>query len=132
MYEFTCINKIRNSSNIIEKYMLVNLHSGEEIVVDHDILKAKLSNRSVLVNNLKLSSDGRIIDNVEHIDASPAVNKMAFKYTTDGLLNTIYRAKNSMEQSRNEYIMRKSRSSRVGNAILLALKIGASYSAAQA
>ncbi len=60
--KFKCINKIRDKHNNITMYTIVNCRTGESINVSPDELKRGMSINMVVVENLKLTSDGRLID----------------------------------------------------------------------
>ena len=83
----------------------------------------------VIVVNLKVSADNRIIDNIMKADISVKTGIGTVNFKIEDLLNTVYKARNAYEQARNNYIIKKSQSKRVGNAIQLALQMGASYAA---
>lgn len=61
---YRCIDKIRNKRGIIQLYHLVDI-SGQkkELVLTGKELKCLMEMCKLQVDNLKLSSDGRIIDN---------------------------------------------------------------------
>ena len=130
MTRYTCLNKIRNYSGTIKQYIILDNMTGESLSVDPNTIRKGLKSGKLDINNLKLSIDGRIIDNNVPCNISGAINRMAFNHTTEDILNRVYNPKNQEEQSENNYILKKSRSNRCGNAILLALKIGATYSVA--
>lgn len=55
-----CTARVRNSSNVITHYHLID-DSGNKVIVTSEYLKDALRNKSVSVSNLKLTSDGRIV-----------------------------------------------------------------------
>lgn len=55
-----CTARVRNSSNVITHYHLID-DSGNKVIVTSDYLKDALRNKSVSISNLKLTSDGRIV-----------------------------------------------------------------------
>lgn len=55
-----CTARVRNNSNVITHYHLID-DSGNKVIVTSDYLKDALRNKSVDVSNLKLTSDGRIV-----------------------------------------------------------------------
>ena len=55
-----CTARVRNSSNVITHYHLID-DSGNKVIVTSEYLKDALKNKSVSVSNLKLTSDGRIV-----------------------------------------------------------------------
>lgn len=60
---FTCINKCYDKNKVILGYQLQNKETGEVIEVDPKVLKQNIYNKKVVVDNLKLTSDYRLIDN---------------------------------------------------------------------
>lgn len=60
--KFKCIDKIRDKHNNIVMYTIINCRTGESINVSPDELKRGMSINMVIVENLKLTSDGRLID----------------------------------------------------------------------
>jgi hypothetical protein len=60
----TCINKIRDKSGNIKAYLLQD-NQGQSIQLASDELKRAIFYRQLHVVNLKLSSDGKLIDNKE-------------------------------------------------------------------
>ena len=55
-----CTARVRNNSNVITHYHLID-DSGNKVIVTSDYLKDALRNKSVSISNLKLTSDGRIV-----------------------------------------------------------------------
>lgn len=55
-----CTARVRNNSNVITHYHLID-DSGNKVIVTSEYLKGALRNKSVDVSNLKLTSDGRIV-----------------------------------------------------------------------
>ena len=55
-----CTARVRNNSNVITHYHLID-DSGNKVIVTSEYLKDALRNKSVSVSNLKLTSDGRIV-----------------------------------------------------------------------
>ena len=55
-----CTARVRNNSNVITHYHLID-DSGNKVIVTSDYLKDALINKSVSISNLKLTSDGRIV-----------------------------------------------------------------------
>lgn len=55
-----CTARVRNNSNVITHYHLID-DSGNKVIVTSEYLKGALRNKSVNVSNLKLTSDGRIV-----------------------------------------------------------------------
>lgn len=55
-----CTARVRNSSNVITHYHLID-DSGNKVIVTSEYLKDALRNKSVSISNLKLTSDGRIV-----------------------------------------------------------------------
>lgn len=64
MNEFTCIEKIRDKHLNVTDYILVDKENNK-IKVDRLGMKAMLSFKCGMVSNLKLTSDGRIINKTE-------------------------------------------------------------------
>ena len=64
MNEYTCIEKIRDSHLNVTEYVLVD-KCNNRIKVDRLGMKAMLSFKGGIVSNLKLTSDGRIINKTE-------------------------------------------------------------------
>lgn len=61
---YRCIDKIRNQRGIIQLYHLVDINGKKkELVLTGKELKCLMEMCKLQVDNLKLSSDGRIIDN---------------------------------------------------------------------
>lgn len=61
--KLTCVNKVRNNNNVIQAYQLREVGSGALHELTTDELKNGIRNKRYIVNNLKLTSDGRLIDN---------------------------------------------------------------------
>lgn len=59
-----CLDKLREPSGKIIGYRLRDMN-GQEIVLQHAEVKKRLLNKSLIITNLQLSSDGRIIDKEE-------------------------------------------------------------------
>ena len=74
MQSYTCINKIRDGSNNIRQYVLRDLSTGQTHTVDKDIVKAKLSNKEVAINNLKIDKQGRLVDSADSTPQTHTVN----------------------------------------------------------
>ena len=55
-----CTARVRNNSNVITHYHLID-DSGNKVIVTSEYLKGALKHKSVDVINLKLTSDGRIV-----------------------------------------------------------------------
>lgn len=55
-----CTARVRNNSNVITHYHLID-GSGNKVIVTSEYLKDALRNKSVSISNLKLTSDGRIV-----------------------------------------------------------------------
>jgi hypothetical protein len=55
-----CTARVRNNSNVITHYHLID-DSGNKVIVTSEYLKDALRNKSVSISNLKLTSDGRIV-----------------------------------------------------------------------
>ena len=55
-----CTARVRNNSNVITHYHLID-DSGNKVIVTSEYLKDALMNKSVSISNLKLTSDGRIV-----------------------------------------------------------------------
>lgn len=55
-----CTARVRNNSNVITHYHLID-DSGNKVIVTSEYLKGALMNKSVNVSNLRLTSDGRIV-----------------------------------------------------------------------
>ena len=60
MVNYTCTGKVRDRNNVITHYKLSG--NGREIVVNKDTLKAKILANEVKVNNLKMDTQGRLLD----------------------------------------------------------------------
>lgn len=60
MANYTCTGKVRDRNNVITHYKLSG--NGREIVVNKDTLKAKILANEVKVNNLKMDTQGRLLD----------------------------------------------------------------------
>lgn len=61
MIKVTCIQKVRNPQGKIVSYLMEDEYHNQKIVEPLD-LKATIINGAVQVTNLKLTSDGRLID----------------------------------------------------------------------
>lgn len=57
-----CIEKVRDKNNKITGYKLENLHSEETYLWSPEILRKAIQDNKVNIINLKLSSNGRLID----------------------------------------------------------------------
>ncbi len=62
MRTYTCINKIRDNNNIIKQYVLKDIQTHTEFTVGKDELKAKISTNQVSITNLRIDSNGRLVD----------------------------------------------------------------------
>lgn len=61
MIKVTCIQKVRDPQGKIISYVLEDCHGNQKVVEPLD-LKASIINSDIAVSNLKLTSDGRLID----------------------------------------------------------------------
>ena len=61
MITCNCIRKFRNRNNVIYGYRLVDTQGNTQDVVPEQ-LKNAIKNKQVYVNNLQLTSDGRLVD----------------------------------------------------------------------
>ena len=60
---YTCIDKIRNKKGVIQLYHLVNVDNTRDyIVLPSNKLKNLMLLDGIHINNLKLTSDNRIVD----------------------------------------------------------------------
>lgn len=60
---YTCIDKIRNKKGVIQLYHLVNVdNTRDSIVLPSNKLKNLMLLDGIHINNLKLTSDNRIVD----------------------------------------------------------------------
>lgn len=60
---YTCVNKIKNNRNITQLYHLIDINNPKnEIVISHEELKGLMLMKSIHINNLKLTSDYKIIN----------------------------------------------------------------------
>lgn len=57
-----CVQKIRDKNNKIVQYIITNKYNKEFIKVTPEQLKYAIYNRQCVCTNLKLTSDGRLID----------------------------------------------------------------------
>lgn len=62
MQTLTCINKIRDNSKVIKKYVLRDVSSGQIYHMDRDTIKGKISNHEWSITNLRIDEQGRLID----------------------------------------------------------------------
>lgn len=65
MKYYTCINKLRDKNGKITAYRLIPAAASSDInvkIVAPDLLKQKMLTHEVVVLNLKLTSDNRLID----------------------------------------------------------------------
>ena len=122
---YKCERKIRDKNNNIIGYILIKSNGAREHVKP-EALKQAMLNDSVRVVNLKLTSDGKLIDKNdrgekrkenEDINSNEGNN-------LQNLLNSGYTPKNKTEAAQNNYIMKKSTSKRVGKAMTKALILG--------
>lgn len=84
MKSFKCIDKIRNSNGKIINYRL-SCVNGEVISMQPSVLKDRIRSGSINVINLKLTSDGRIID-AKNTDSKKQSNNKASLNKTSELL----------------------------------------------
>lgn len=128
---YDCISKIRNKHGIIVGYKLRSLKDGAETIVKAEQLKDSMHRQSVEISNLKLTTDGRIIDKkivpdefakefdgknktFETVNVRANSNeKIANAYTTSG-----------SNPSQVNYAVNKINSKRVGKMVARALMLG--------
>ena len=61
MIAVKCTNKLRDNNNIIVGYEIVSV-TGEKRVVSKDALKTAIANGQILVTNLRLAKDGKLVN----------------------------------------------------------------------
>lgn len=123
---YTCKNKFYDKNNVIRCYQLQNLTTGQIIEVEPMLLKEHIYAKKVNVNNLKLTSDFRLIDknlseqsnqnnqNIESVQISRNINQVLNSYQSD----------DKVKQKKLSYVMEKLNSKRVGKVMSRALLMG--------
>ena len=91
--QFRCIEKVRDNNGRIVKYCLQALQ-GPTQYVTADFLKRKLASGGVIITNLKLTSDNRIIDCEENIKPTQTNLESNMRAKYPSLPNTVMTAAN--------------------------------------
>lgn len=94
MKSFKCVDKIRNSNGKIIGYRL-SCVNGEIISIQSSVLKDKIRSGSMDVINLKLTSDGRLID-TKNTDSKEQSNNKTRSNKIDELLDFANRLVNRL------------------------------------
>lgn len=70
-----CISKIRDEKGIIKAYILKN-SNGETATIEHDELKRRMQTHRIIVANLQISKDNRIVDKAIEEDKGLSKSKL--------------------------------------------------------
>lgn len=94
----TCIDKIRKSNGQIFGYTLQAI-DGTIANIEHDELKSKMKSHQIIVDNLQIAADGRLMDKAPLIETvEDAVSCINYVYNTNK--NSVYNI-NSVQQKSN-------------------------------
>ena len=74
----TCINKNYHGSSI-DQYLLGNLCTHRQIILDSKVVKYLIAQDLIVVDNLKLTSDGRLIEKTVEKELIPDKGKVKYK-----------------------------------------------------
>ena len=78
-----CISKIRDKKGIIKAYMLKN-SIGETATIEHDELKRRMQAHRIVVENLQISTDNRIVDKA--IEKEKVISKSKLQVTVEKMV----------------------------------------------
>jgi hypothetical protein len=71
----TCVQKVRNNQGVIISYIMQDTETGATQPIEAANLKYAIFNNKVAVNNLKLTSDGRLIDSTNGVGSSDIIGR---------------------------------------------------------
>lgn len=121
MVKGICLDRNRDKNNNIIAYM-IKLENSKTIIMKSNQLKKCIREKKLNVENLTLTSDNRLVIHDIEEKTPQIMNKE--EQTKEKILEFLQTSNTGYERDRNNYIMHKLNSKRVGKSILRALLIG--------